>query len=229
MNVQVMSTIKGVGNKPLQHANSVTSLPSPAKLPKYHHRYHSQIKHLPLLSSPSQLLVFSLHLHVDLPRYGVVTPHEEELGLHLDNLARCTESPLTKSLTHQLTIRWGINVFKISELSNSRPLTAVAYTVFHERDLINQFKIPPTSLLALLLTLEEHYLTEVPYHDEKYRNTKVYFFKVPYHNSSHAADVTLSMNTLLNSPALESVFTPLEVIQLISMTESILISKLEFS
>merc|ERR1719391_1934884 len=140
---KVMSTIKGVGNKPLQHANSVTSLPSPAKLPKY----------------------------------GVVTPHEEELGLHLDNLER-----------------WGINVFKISELSNSRPLTAVAYTVFHERDLINQFKIPPTSLLALLLTLEEHYLTEVP-----------------YHNSSHAADVTLSMNTLLNSPALESVFTPLEV------------------
>ena len=40
------------------------------------------------------------------------------------------------------------------------------------------------------------------------------FFKVPYHNSSHAADVTLSMNTLLNSPALESVFTPLEVTQL---------------
>ena len=90
--------------------------------------------------------------------------------------------------------RWGINVFKISELSNSRPLTAVAYTVFQERDLINQFKIPPTSLLSLLLTLEEHYLTEVP-----------------YHNSSHAADVTLSMNTLLNSQALESVFTPLEV------------------
>ena len=49
-------------------------------------------------------------------------------------------------------------------------------------------------LLSLLLTLEEHYLTEVP-----------------YHNSSHAADVTLSMNTLLNSQALESVFTPLEV------------------
>merc|ERR1712223_554568 len=70
--------------------------------------------------------------------------------------------------------------------------------VFQERDLINQFKIPPTSLLSLLLTLEEHYLTEVP-----------------YHNSSHAADVTLSMNTLLNSQALESVFTPLEVMSAI--------------
>ena len=34
---------------------------------------------------------------------------------------------------------------------------------------------------------------------------------MPYHNSSHAADVTLSMNKLLNSHALESVFTPLEV------------------
>ena len=42
---------------------------------------------------------------------------------------------------------------------------------------------------------------------------------MPYHNSSHAADVTLSMNTLLNSPALESVFTPLEVIKFISMME----------
>ena len=83
---QVMSTIKGVGNKPLQHANSVTSLPSPAKLPKYHQSYHSQITYLLRLSS--QLLVFSLHLHVDLFRYGVVTPNEEELGLHLDNLAR---------------------------------------------------------------------------------------------------------------------------------------------
>ena len=47
----------------------------------------------------------------------------------------------------------------------------------------------------------------------------MYFSKVPYHNSSHAADVTLSMNTLLNSPALESVFTPLEVIHLILMME----------
>ena len=41
-------------------------------------------------------------------------------------------------------------------------------------------------MLALLLTLEDHYLKDVP-----------------YHNSTHAADVTVSMNTLLNSPALE--------------------------
>lgn len=115
-----------------------------------------------ILTTSHQLsIVLSFHiLTLNCHRYGVVTPHEEELGLHLDNLARCTQS-ITLAITLP-TLRWGINVFKISELSNNRPLTAVAYTVFHERDLINQFKIPPTSLLSLLLTLEEHYLTEVP-------------------------------------------------------------------
>merc|ERR1719412_3072659 len=34
---------------------------------------------------------------------------------------------------------------------------------------------------------------------------------VPYHNNKHAADVTQSIHVLLNSAALESVFTPLEV------------------
>ena len=58
--------------------------------------------------------------------------------------------------------------------------------LFQDRDLLTIFKIPPSNLLALLLTLEDHYLKDVP-----------------YHNSTHAADVTLSMNALLNSPALE--------------------------
>ena len=44
------------------------------------------------------------------------------------------------------------------------------------------------------MTLEAHYNSDVA-----------------YHNNIHAADVMLSMNNLLNSPALESVFTPLEI------------------
>ena len=71
-----MSTIKGVGNKPLQHANSVTSLPSPAKLPKYNSKHCSLC-----------LFFFGI-FHCNFSRYGVVTPHEEELGVHLDDLAR---------------------------------------------------------------------------------------------------------------------------------------------
>ncbi|XP_023328665.1 cAMP-specific 3',5'-cyclic phosphodiesterase 4C isoform X6 [Eurytemora carolleeae] len=138
---KVMSIITGVGNKSLEHANSVS-----------------------LLSS-------------GLPKFGVLTTHEEELGECLEHVDQ-----------------WGLDIFKVSVLSNSRPLTAVTYTIFRDRDLLKIFKIPCEKLVSLLLTLEDHYLKDIP-----------------YHNSVHAADVTLSMNTLLSSPALESVFTPLEI------------------
>jgi len=48
-------------------------------------------------------------------------------------------------------------------------------------------------LATFLLTLEDHYLN------------------VPYHNSCHAADVSISTHYLLKSPALANVFTSLEV------------------
>ena len=44
------------------------------------------------------------------------------------------------------------------------------------------------------MTLEDHYLKDVK-----------------YHNHLHAADVTQSCHVLLNSPQLREVFTPLEV------------------
>lgn len=54
--------------------------------------------------------------------------------------------------------------------------------------------IPPKIFLAFMATLEDHYVKDNP-----------------FHNSMHAADVTQSTNVLLNTPALEGVFTPLEV------------------
>ena len=75
------------------------------------------------------------------PTHGVVTSHEEELGACLNNIAV-----------------WGIDVFRIGDLSSSRPLTAVTYRVFQERELLSVFKIPASNLVALLLTLEDHYL-----------------------------------------------------------------------
>lgn len=112
-----------------------------------------------------------------LPRYGVHTPFEQQLGEIFD-----------------VPDQWGTDIFKVSQYSNLRPLTAVTYTIFKNRELVSIFQIPAEKLVSLLLTLEDHYLKDVP-----------------YHNSVHAADVTLSMNTLLNSPALEGVFTPLEI------------------
>ena len=54
------------------------------------------------------------------PKYGVHTSHEEELSRYLDNIDV-----------------WGIDVFKISEFSNLRPLTAVTFTVFQVSDQSN--------------------------------------------------------------------------------------------
>ena len=59
-------------------------------------------------------------------------------------------------------------------------------SIFQERDLLKQFKIPSKTFVNFLMTLEDNYLKDVP-----------------YHNSLHAADVTQSTHVLLNSPALE--------------------------
>ncbi|XP_014363554.2 cAMP-specific 3',5'-cyclic phosphodiesterase isoform X2 [Papilio machaon] len=111
------------------------------------------------------------------PRYGVETPHEEELGRLLGELDR-----------------WGVDIFRIGDLTCGRPLTAVAYAAFTSRELLNTLQIPARTFIAFVVTLEEHYVRDNP-----------------FHNSLHAADVTQSTNVLLNTPALDAVFTPIEV------------------
>ncbi|PNF40356.1 cAMP-specific 3',5'-cyclic phosphodiesterase, isoform F [Cryptotermes secundus] len=111
------------------------------------------------------------------PKYGVETPYEEDLGKMLGEIDR-----------------WGIDIFRIGDLSNNRPLTAVAYAAFQSRDLLKTFLIPPKTFITFMMTLEDHYVKDNP-----------------FHNSMHAADVTQSTHVLLNTPALESVFTPLEI------------------
>ncbi|ELK19182.1 cAMP-specific 3',5'-cyclic phosphodiesterase 4C [Pteropus alecto] len=64
-----------------------------------------------------------------------------------------------------------------------------------ERDLLKTFQIPADTLVTYLLTLEGHYHANVA-----------------YHNSLHAADVAQSTHVLLATPALEAVFTDLEVL-----------------
>ncbi|PVD23029.1 hypothetical protein C0Q70_16290 [Pomacea canaliculata] len=112
------------------------------------------------------------------PKYGVETPHMEELGKYLSNLDK-----------------WGVDLFKIAEYSNNRPLTCVTYTILQERELVKNFKIPPSTLVTYLMHLEDHY----------HRDT-------PYHNAIHAADVTQSTHVLLSATALENVFTSLETL-----------------
>ncbi|XP_058442657.1 cAMP-specific 3',5'-cyclic phosphodiesterase isoform X2 [Malaya genurostris] len=89
---------------------------------------------------------------------------------------------------------WGIDIFKIETLSNNRPLTCIAFAIFQERDILNTLMIPSKVFLAFMTTLEDHYVKDNP-----------------FHNSLHAADVAQSTHVLLNTPALENVFTALEI------------------
>ncbi|XP_076018291.1 3',5'-cyclic-AMP phosphodiesterase 4B-like isoform X2 [Genypterus blacodes] len=91
--------------------------------------------------------------------------------------------------------RWGLNIFKVAEHSHNRPLTCIMYTIFQERDLMRTFKIPTDTFVTFMLTLESHYHSDVA-----------------YHNSLHAADVAQSAHILLSTPALDAVFTDLEIL-----------------
>ncbi|XP_071773342.2 3',5'-cyclic-AMP phosphodiesterase 4C isoform X3 [Centroberyx gerrardi] len=90
--------------------------------------------------------------------------------------------------------RWGLDIFKIAEYSGNRPLTVVMYSIFQERDLLKSFKIPAETFITFMMTLEDHYHADVA-----------------YHNNIHAADVVQSTHVLLSTPALEAVFTDLEI------------------
>uniref|UniRef100_A0A671QE76 Phosphodiesterase n=1 Tax=Sinocyclocheilus anshuiensis TaxID=1608454 RepID=A0A671QE76_9TELE len=91
--------------------------------------------------------------------------------------------------------KWGLNIFKVSEHSHHRPLTCIMYAIFQERDLMKTFKIPVDTFVMYMMTLEDHYHADVA-----------------YHNSLHAADVAQSTHILLSTPALDAVFTDLEIL-----------------
>ncbi|KAM9763016.1 3',5'-cyclic-AMP phosphodiesterase 4C-like isoform 2-T2 [Menidia menidia] len=90
--------------------------------------------------------------------------------------------------------RWGMDIFKLAEYSGNRPLTVIMYSIFQERDLLKTFKVPNDTFITFMMTLEDHYHADVA-----------------YHNNIHAADVVQSTHVLLSTPALEAVFTDLEI------------------
>ncbi|XP_066516399.1 3',5'-cyclic-AMP phosphodiesterase 4C-like isoform X2 [Hoplias malabaricus] len=91
--------------------------------------------------------------------------------------------------------KWKFNIFRVAELSNNRPLSCIMFSIFRERDLLKTFRIPVDSFVSYVMTLEDHYHADVA-----------------YHNSLHAADVTQSIHCLLSTPALDAVFTDLEIV-----------------
>ncbi|KAL7832452.1 hypothetical protein AOLI_G00300000 [Acnodon oligacanthus] len=127
---------------------------------------------------------------------GVKKPtstHSRNVSIPRFGVSTAQEELLAKELVE--IHKWGVDIFKISEYSGNRPLTVTMYTVFQERDLLKTFKIPADTFITFMMALEENYRADVA-----------------YHNSIHAADVVQSTNVLLSTPALEAVFTDLEIL-----------------
>ncbi|KAI6058263.1 CAMP-specific 3',5'-cyclic phosphodiesterase 4D [Aix galericulata] len=122
------------------------------------------------ISGVKKLMHSSSLTNSSIPRFGVKTDQEDVLAKELEDVNK-----------------WGLQVFRVAELSGNRPLT--------ERDLLKTFKIPVDTLITYLMTLEDHYHADVA-----------------YHNNIHAADVVQSTHVLLSTPALEAVFTDLEIL-----------------
>jgi cAMP-specific phosphodiesterase 4 len=89
--------------------------------------------------------------------------------------------------------KWEFNAVQLNDLTVGRPLVALAYNLFSERNLFFELKLSKNAFLKFMTTIES-----------------AYWKKNPYHNSIHAADVLHCVNYLLNASALENIFTPLE-------------------
>lgn len=76
-------------------------------------------------------------------------------------------------------------IFKLTELTDHHPLTALATFIFQKRKLIDYFNISMETFTAFINEVEG------TYHDN------------PYHNSTHAADVLHSCNYIISHTILE--------------------------
>ncbi|XP_066916345.1 3',5'-cyclic-AMP phosphodiesterase 4C-like isoform X2 [Clytia hemisphaerica] len=90
---------------------------------------------------------------------------------------------------------WDFDVFKLAEYTGNRPLMSITYTILQTRDLLKMFKIKPWVFSNYITLVESHYIKDIP-----------------FHNSTHAADVVHATHVLLSSGAFEGVFTDLEIL-----------------
>lgn len=90
---------------------------------------------------------------------------------------------------------WEFDVFKLAECTGNRPLMSITYTILQTRDLLKVFKIKPWIFSNYISLVESHYIKDVP-----------------FHNSTHAADVVHATHVLLSATTFEGVFNDLEIL-----------------
>ena len=90
---------------------------------------------------------------------------------------------------------WNFDIFGFHALVGQRTLSCICAYLFDELNIFEQFKVRRETFAAFITAIEDGYHTDV---------------EVPFHNNIHAADVVLNTYFLLQTPALQSSFTPLD-------------------
>ncbi|KAG9349470.1 hypothetical protein JZ751_027915 [Albula glossodonta] len=118
---------------------------------------------------------------------------------------RPEEKPRFRSIVHAVQAgifdvdMWSFNVFALHEASSEHALKFLVYDLLTRYDLISRFKIPVSSLVSFVEALEVGY--------SKHKN--------PYHNLTHAADVTQTAHYLMLHTGIMHWLTELEILAMV--------------
>ncbi|KAK9834015.1 hypothetical protein WJX81_002981 [Elliptochloris bilobata] len=107
------------------------------------------------------------------------------------------EAPLATEM--EKLDQWeGFDIFEVARLSRGRPLETVTLAALQRFGLVEKLRLPLAKLAAFLQDVEAAYATPNP-----------------YHNSTHAADVTQGLATMLAGNAVTAQLTDLELLALV--------------
>ncbi|KAM6908081.1 dual specificity calcium/calmodulin-dependent 3',5'-cyclic nucleotide phosphodiesterase 1A-like [Lycodopsis pacificus] len=131
--------------------------------------------------------------------------HAVQAGIFVERMYRRTSNMAGLSYPQDvITVlkhvdMWSFDVFALNDASGDHALKFVFYELFTRYDLINRFKVPISALISFVDSLEVGY--------SKHKN--------PYHNLTHAADVTQTIHYLLLKTGMVHWLTELEIFAII--------------
>lgn len=90
---------------------------------------------------------------------------------------------------------WSFDVFALADATNGQPAKYLGYDLLNRYGIIHKFKVPPSTLEAFLVKIEEGYCKN----------------KNPYHNNLHAVDVAQTVHHILCQTGLMNWMSDLEI------------------
>ncbi|KAL4656683.1 calcium/calmodulin-dependent 3',5'-cyclic nucleotide phosphodiesterase 1A isoform X3 [Arapaima gigas] len=138
------------------------------------------------------------------PRFRSIV-HAVQAGIFVErmyrrtsNMAGLTYSPAVIAALKDVD-KWSFDVFALHEASSDHALKFLVYDLLTRYDLIARFRIPISALVSFVEALEVGY--------SKHKN--------PYHNLTHAADVTQTAHYLMLHTGIMHWLTELEILAMV--------------